>query len=69
MRLQFRIGRLDIKNGEISWKQFMDESNEAFKSFDRAGIQNSRYSKMRDHSRVSSFVKNNNERMTVLTPS
>ena len=38
IRLQFRIGRLDIKNGEASWKYFMDESNEAFRSFDKAGI-------------------------------
>lgn len=47
----------------------MDEGNEAFKSFDKAGIQNSRYSRMRDHSRVSSFVRNNNDKMTVATPS
>ena len=69
LRIQFRFGRLDIKNGEISWKQFMDESNDAFRSFDKAGIQNSRYSKMRDHSRISSFVRNNNDKMTVATPS
>ena len=57
IRMNFRIGRLDFRNGEVSWKQFIDDNNEAFKSFDKAGIQNSRYSRMRDHSRISSFAR------------
>jgi hypothetical protein len=47
----------------------MDECNDAFRSFDKTGIQNSRYSRMRDHSRISSFVRNNNDKLTVMTPS
>lgn len=46
IRISYRIGRLEIKNGEINWKQFVEDFDSRFgKTFQGDMKSNSRYSR------------------------
>ena len=73
IRVSFRVGRLEIKNGELSWKQFSEEVDQAKQTFLSENISqpsavNSRYSRNRDWSRVGSHTKSRLQRLSVITP-
>jgi hypothetical protein len=40
MRISFRVGRLDIRNGTASWKMFMDEGRQP-----KTAVPSDRYTK------------------------
>lgn len=67
------MGRLEIKNGELSWKQFSEDVDQAKQAFLNDNIPqpsavNSRYTRQRDWSRVGSHTKSRQQRLSVITP-
>lgn len=72
VRLAYRIGRLEIKNSEISWKYYADEMDKQPAEAGQAGtdsrlsnFQNSRYSNKGLKPRMFSY---NRDELTVMTP-
>ena len=74
IRISFRVGRIEIKNAEINWKQFSDDFDRNMRSFTtmkdfegKKSVNNSRYTKFNaTSSRKCSQI--NNDELTVRTP-
>ena len=68
MRISFRVGRLDIKNGEAQWKMYVDDEQRKVNT----SLPSGRFTNARNStSRVSSILQapKNGKLLSVLTPS
>lgn len=74
LRINFRVGRIEFKNGEVNWKQFSEEYERNMRSFTtikemegaKRSVTNSRYTKFQSQGRRGTDL--GNEELTVRTP-